>query len=82
MESSRPKPGRMEETPKGGRDPPWAVALLERERERERREREILGKYSKMKFHENPPIGSRNFFYADRRKDGYDEADRRFSQFC
>jgi len=32
LESSRPKPGRMEETPKGGRDPPWAVAPLERER--------------------------------------------------
>ena len=31
LESSRPKPGRMEETPKGGRGPPWAVALLERE---------------------------------------------------
>jgi hypothetical protein len=36
LESSRPKPGRMEETPKGGRGPPWAVAPLERERERER----------------------------------------------
>ena len=34
MESSRPKPGRIEETPKGGRGPPWAVAPLERERER------------------------------------------------
>ena len=31
----------MEETPKGGRGPPWAVAPLEREREIEReRERE------------------------------------------
>ena len=36
LESSRPKPGRMEETPKGGQGPPWAVAPLERERERER----------------------------------------------
>ena len=36
LESSRPKPGRMEETPKGGRGPPWTVARLERERERER----------------------------------------------
>jgi len=25
----------MEETPKGGRGPPWAVAPLEREREKE-----------------------------------------------
>jgi hypothetical protein len=33
LESSRPKPGRMEETPKWGRGPPWAVAPLERERE-------------------------------------------------
>jgi len=32
LESSRPKLGRMEETPKGGRGPPWAVAPLERER--------------------------------------------------
>jgi hypothetical protein len=31
LEGSRPKPGRMEQTPKGGRGPPWAVALLERE---------------------------------------------------
>jgi len=31
LESSRPKPGGMEKTPKGGRGPPWAVALLERE---------------------------------------------------
>ena len=31
LESSRPKPGRMEEIPKGGRGPPWAVAPLERE---------------------------------------------------
>jgi hypothetical protein len=31
----------MEETLKGGRDPPWAVVPLERERERER-ERETL----------------------------------------
>jgi len=30
MESSRPKPGRMEETPKGDRGPPWAVAPLKR----------------------------------------------------
>jgi hypothetical protein len=30
--SSRPKLGRMEETRKGGRDPPWAIAPLERER--------------------------------------------------
>jgi len=30
--SSRPKPGRMEEIPKGGRGPPWAVAPLEREK--------------------------------------------------
>jgi len=34
LESSRPKPGRMEETLKGGRGPSWAVAPLERERER------------------------------------------------
>ena len=34
LESSRPKPGRMEETPKGGRGPPWAVAPLERKREK------------------------------------------------
>jgi hypothetical protein len=34
LESSRLKPGRMEETSKGGRGPPWAVAPLERERKR------------------------------------------------
>jgi len=33
LESSRHKPGRMEETPKGDRGPPWAVAPLERETE-------------------------------------------------
>jgi len=32
MESSRPKPGRMEETLEGGRGPPRAVVPLERER--------------------------------------------------
>jgi hypothetical protein len=36
LDSSRPKPGRMEETLEGGRGPPRAVVPLERERERER----------------------------------------------
>jgi len=41
LDSSHPKPGRMEETLEGGRGPPWAVVPLERERESEReRERE------------------------------------------
>jgi len=38
----------------------------------------IVDRYSDIKFHENPPIGSRNFFYADVRKDGHDEANSRF----
>jgi hypothetical protein len=33
LDSSHPKPGRMEETLEGGRGPPWAVVPLERERE-------------------------------------------------
>jgi hypothetical protein len=33
LDSSRPKPGRMEETLEGGRGPPRAVVPLERERE-------------------------------------------------
>jgi len=36
LDSSRPKPGRMEETLEGGRGPPQAVVPLERERERDR----------------------------------------------
>jgi hypothetical protein len=35
----------MEETSKGGRGPPWAVAPLEREREREREIECILRNY-------------------------------------
>jgi len=35
LDSSRHKPGRVEETVEGGRGPTWAVVLLERERERE-----------------------------------------------
>jgi hypothetical protein len=35
LDSSRPKPGTMEETLEGGQGPPWAV-VSERERERER----------------------------------------------
>ena len=35
LDSSHPKPGRMEETLEGGRGPPRAVVPLERERERE-----------------------------------------------
>jgi len=34
LESSRPKPGRMEETPKVGQGPPWTVVPLEGERKR------------------------------------------------
>jgi hypothetical protein len=38
----------------------------------------IVDKYSDIKFHENPPIASRKFFYADRRKDGNDKANSRY----
>jgi hypothetical protein len=51
LESSRPKPGRMEETLEGGRGPPGAVAPLERDRERER-ERE------KKDFYKSPQKNS------------------------
>jgi hypothetical protein len=36
LDSSQPKPGRMEESLEGGRGPPRTVVPLERERERER----------------------------------------------
>jgi len=42
----------------------------------------IVDKHSDTKFRENSPIGSRNVFYADRRKDGHEKANSRFSQFC
>jgi len=36
----------MEETPKGGRGPPWAVAPLEKERERERKREKIASLFT------------------------------------
>jgi hypothetical protein len=42
--------------------------------------RQILQKYSKIKFHENP--SSRRRLFPCGQTDGYEEANSRFSQFC
>jgi hypothetical protein len=45
---------------------------------------QILEKYSNIKFHSNPSIGSRVIACGetDGQTDRYDEAKSRFSQFC
>jgi hypothetical protein len=45
---------------------------------------QIFGKYSNIKFHENPSSGSRVVpsGRTDGRTDSLDEANSRFSQFC
>ena len=42
--------------------------------------RQIFEKYSHVKFHENPPSGSR--VVPCGQTDRHDEANNRFSQFC
>jgi hypothetical protein len=43
----------------------------------------LFEKYSNIKFHENPSIGSQVIpGRTDGRMDGQDEANSRFSQFC
>jgi len=44
-------------------------------------DRQIFEKYSIMKFHENPPCGSR-VVHADGQIDRRNGANSRFSQFC
>jgi hypothetical protein len=46
--------------------------------------RQIFQKYSNIKFHESPSSGSRIVpcEETDRRRDGHDEANSRFLQFC
>ena len=46
---------------------------------------QFFGKYSNLKFYENPPVGA-ELFRSDGRTDGridrYNEADSHYSQFC